>query len=653
MGYRCGEVVLWDSESGKTLNAVEIDKENPSHEAWISKDRRTLAFITSRTILVNPDFMKTKAPVQYKSIGKTYFVDTGTLKIRAVLPYPVATVAFSADGQSVGIVESVEKDKTIRVIKLDPSQELASRKINGYGYALAFQPDPGELWFVDSGVVQSWNYRTDKIRDRAKASGANHVFSPDGKHLLYCDGTYKTFTPVVTDTTTWKSKPIDYCGEVRHLSLSPDATKLAIAADNTLVVWNLVEGCAALKWKKPHYRDIRHAGYSPDGQRIACVMNGGQVFLFDFRAGAKNQEIERPKPKAGELQCLRMVGPDDQMDRDGGHLAPLNPLPVACPACKRLDLDGVQSPYALGKKIESPVDFAPAVAGNFLVRESLKRVLEVVAPELCRFYPTIHRRTKQPTPWWLAVPQYAQPTADPAGKKCPKCRQPRAWSNVPDATENPISKHEVFKAHNWWSDDERNLYFSVRLETLVKKLGLRGMVRSYDCRQEPTSDDLAWVNAKLKLLKPAKGAASCADDAKAVNAWFKNYLKTKAKAKVAAHDFATVEKEHKLGLPKSYKDFISTVGSKSFNDIDGEEGFRATILLPKKLGFEDCSEEGADDNEAFKGILFAVTDHGDGFYFDTTRGKPDYEVRKHNHEEHTFEPYTKTFAECIKRFAGD
>ena len=438
----------------------------------------------------------------------------------------------------------VDTDKTVRVIKLETNQELASRKWSGIVDALAFQPDPAELWIVESDVVRSWNYGTTKVRECAKASGSNHEFSPDGKNLLYCGGGYKAFTPMVTDTTSWKSKEIGYTGNVRHLSLSPDATKLAIAADNTLVVWNLVENCAVLKWKKPHYSDIRHAAFSADGQRIACVMNGGQAYLFDFRCGAKDSEIERPKPKAGERQCLEMVGPDDQMDREGGHLAPLNPLPVACSVCKRLDLDFVQSPYMVGKKIESPVDFAPAVAGNFLIRESMKQVLGVVAPGLCKFHPTIHHRTRQPTPWLLAVPQFTQTTSKPSGTKCRKCGEPREWNDIVEVTQNPISKHEVFKAHNWWRENERNLYFSVRLETLVKKLGLRGMVRSYDCRQEPTAEDLAWVNEKLKLL--AKAAGSSADEAKEVNTWFKKYLQKKAKTRTTVYDFAAVEKKHGL-----------------------------------------------------------------------------------------------------------
>src|SRR2546423_12842073 len=124
----------------------------------------------------------------------------------------------------------------------------------------------------------------------------------------------------------------------------------------------------------------------------------------------------------------------------------------------------------------------------------------------------------------------------------------------------------------------------------------------------------------------------------------KNIYRRKPKPGPRFHDFAAVEKKQGVVLPKSYKQFITNIGPKSFNDIDGEEGFRATVLPPKRLVFEDCREEGADEEETFKGIMFAVTDHGDAFYFDTGRGEPDDEVRKDNHEVGSVEPYTKNFA---------
>ena len=103
-------------------------------------------------------------------------------------------------------------------------------------------------------------------------------------------------------------------------------------------------------------------------------------------------------------QCVEMVGPDQRMDHE--NFGPsLNPLPAKCSHCKMPDLDHVPQPYLLGRGTTSPADMAPADAGNLLVRESAKRVLETVAPGDCHFYPTVHSKTREPTPWFLAVPR--------------------------------------------------------------------------------------------------------------------------------------------------------------------------------------------------------------------------------------------------------
>jgi hypothetical protein len=104
-------------------------------------------------------------------------------------------------------------------------------------------------------------------------------------------------------------------------------------------------------------------------------------------------------------------------------------------------------------------------------------------------------------------------------------------------------------------------------------------------------------------------------------------------------------------LPEAYQRFVSVVGTKTFKDLDGEEEFNAHILPPTKLEVETCLERGDDEENKFKGLLFAVTDHGDAFYFDASHGN-DYEVRKYDHELGSYEPYAKNFAEAIKRFAG-
>jgi hypothetical protein len=172
----------------------------------------------------------------------------------------------------------------------------------------------------------------------------------------------------------------------------------------------------------------------------------------------------------------------------------------------------------------------------------------------------------------------------------------------------------------------------------------------------PTPEDLAWVEERVKLLKkkPAKTATGKADDAAA---WFKEYLKKNRKEKSIKHDFAAVEKKQKLKLPQSYKDFVSTVGTKSFKDVNQEEGFSVRIVPPQKLEFKifrkssDASEDEAEGR--IDGVMFATTDHGDAFCFDIEAKGSDYPVYHYQHELDQFEPYANNFAAAIKRFTGD
>ena len=97
--------------------------------------------------------------------------------------------------------------------------------------------------------------------------------------------------------------------------------------------------------------------------------------------------------------CVMMVGPDDQMDLDmrGNFGKPANPLPIKCPHCTFRDLDYVGEPYLLAKGFSSPAEATSAVRGNFLVRERVKRILEVAVPGACTFFPTAELKGKKPT----------------------------------------------------------------------------------------------------------------------------------------------------------------------------------------------------------------------------------------------------------------
>jgi hypothetical protein len=627
-----GEVALWDAMTGEVLQFKKLPTAYGSPSVWMSSDRLQVAvsFVTKPTISV----------------------DTGTLETKPLLEFVPVALAWSRNGELMAVAD---REKNVRVIEVKSSQEIAAFKLDDYPPdLLAFVADTEDLLVQNCFGLFKWDQTSGKLERLVQFTRGirGYVVSADGKTFVYSGG------PGLTklDLTTLKRQNLKVPLKSTYCSLSPDGRLFAIVAGPALVIWDLVEDKAWLKWKKPNCHSVLGVAFSPDGQRLVCTPDY-QVHILDFRTGAKDQVIESPKLKSGELQCVQMSGPDDQMDRESGHFEPLNPLPMLCAECKRVDLDFVPKPYSLGKKIESPVDMAPAVAGNIIVRESMKRAMEVAAPGLCAFHSTINRKTKQPTPWLLAVPEKIVRTAQPSGKKCPKCGAPESWSDD-EQTKSPISKHEVFKSENWWGREgnERNVYFSLRLETLVKKLGLRGLVRSYECKQVPTAEDLAWVEEKLRLLKKTalKAGTGKAGDAAA---WFKEYLRKNRKKKSIKHDFSSVEKKHELNLPKSYKDFISTVGPKTFKNVNEEEGFAVRIVPPQKLDFKiyrrssDAPEYEAEGK--IDGVMFATTDHGDAFCFDIDAKGADYPVYHYQHELDQFEPYANNFAAAIKRFAGE
>src|SRR2546429_1174323 len=126
-------------------------------------------------------------------------------------------------------------------------------------------------------------------------------------------------------------------------------------------------------------------------------------------------------------RCVEMSITDTQMDLYGNTDKPANPRPVRCPHCTFPDLDFVARPYLLAKGISSPAETATAEMGNFLVRERAQRILEVAVPEACTFFPTAEMKSKNPTPWLLAVPNriLAMPGWKTRGPLCSKCGEPR------------------------------------------------------------------------------------------------------------------------------------------------------------------------------------------------------------------------------------
>lgn len=366
------------------------------------------------------------------------------------------------------------------------------------------------------------------------------------------------------------------------------------------------------------------------------------------------------------MQCVPIATSDDRMDCRVLFYDPINPLPRKCAQCGFPDLDHVPQPYFLVKsRTMSPNELAGAENGNFFVRDRVRRVLDILAPGQCTFFPTTNKGTSEKTKWFLAVPIHQVVTAkvNPSIPRCATCGEPRSahpgsqWSeSLFGRTDD--SAHDVLKSSTWGSSERgwdqwiaRNFFLSVRLLHLFKKIKAKGF---HFATCQPDKVESAWIKEKLQLLEVAgipfhaDGMLSD-DDAK----WLRGYIQIHSREVKSVWDIKAVERRVKAKLPKSYLDFIGAVGPTSFETVDEEEGFTATILTPDQLETEAGYAEFEDEeSKAVNGLTFATTGHGDCFCFDIQKGKKEFAVVLYKHEGNFFEPYADNFAACIKRFAG-
>jgi hypothetical protein len=359
----------------------------------------------------------------------------------------------------------------------------------------------------------------------------------------------------------------------------------------------------------------------------------------------------------------------------------------------------------------SPAETALAEVGNFLVRDRVRRILEMAAPGACAFHATAERKSQKPTAWWLAVPKtiLQVPGMKPISPFCPKCRQPKQgyWPDPKKFGAAMKAFHcggaDVFKGLTWncsyiaedslakmnrlrkkdgtppadWSfygidapshpgrwtrkQISRDLYFSVRLERLLKRAKVRGqLVKVLEVEEvQAAPEDDTWIEEKLALLGEqglveAKSIAG-KKTSPTVEAWFRSYLKSNSRRRGKPIDFPRIERKLKAKLPQNYKDFISAVGPKSFKHVNDTEGFTVHVLAPSNLDFRsyrrgrirDLDEE----QSQIDGVMFASTEHGDCFVFDISPRNTDYPVFWYDHEQNSLEPFAGSFAECMHRFS--
>lgn len=369
------------------------------------------------------------------------------------------------------------------------------------------------------------------------------------------------------------------------------------------------------------------------------------------------------------MECVELTGSDTGLDCGPFVFDWINALPVRCSTCGFPDLDAVPQPYRiLRSRAMTPHESVPAAYGNLLVRDRVRRVLDLAAPGACTFHPTVFNKGTGVSPWSLAVPthQAATGVVDPAIPRCPTCGEPRSshpgtqwvgWLLGPVSFDGP---HDVFKATTWASGDaswkqwlDRAVFMSARLFGLLERLGVKGLDEA-TCSpagraQGRQRAHRAWIDEQLAKVTAA-GVPT--DPPGKVSAEVIRQFKQVVAAASRAGTFDRKAAEKRLGfkLPPSVADYYAATGRRVFQDVDDEPGFTVR-LLPVEQWDVTTYRRGAEGGEV-DGVMFAATDDGDCFCLDLAAGGKEYPVRHYRHEQSEFEPYAASFAACVVRFAA-
>jgi hypothetical protein len=354
---------------------------------------------------------------------------------------------------------------------------------------------------------------------------------------------------------------------------------------------------------------------------------------------------------------------------------PINALPEVCASCGFPDIEYVPQPYLIRRTAAiSGNELAMAEQGNFFVRERARRILEVVADSACRFFPTCYLKDNTVTPWQLAVPAYKVTSGKVKQSipTCSKCGQPLSshpGSQYDFCHQKVDMPYEIAKSANWISLGEndregmgRELFFSVRLYTLLKKLKVKGLFEAQaygELPSKPSQSDQEWIEQQSAVIQslgiPLHSVGTVPkEDSKWLKEFISQHLSINAPS---PSDVAKSERRNRVHLPKSYTDFITGTGPCTFAQIDGQEKSRIHILPLGQLDYSNFRlgqvESPDDDEPKIDGVAFAANDFGDYYCFDVKKGANEYEIFFYNHECMFFESAALDFASWLRAIAGN
>ena len=245
--------------------------------------------------------------------------DAATLETRSVLPGAARVLTFSDNGKTI---LARFKDGTLKCCDVATGKITREGPIAPLGEwtSVVVSPDRRSAAITDgTAIIQVWDIASGKI-DRLTGhtrNAAAFAFSPDG-HMLVSSG-----LPGVIDVWNVARRQCvasipAHSSEVVSAAISPDGTMAATgSADNTIKLWNL-KTSSCLATLNGHKRPVWALAFSPDGKTLASGSGDHSVRLWNVSFRREVAVLRRfTSSKARLIEEIRTLN----FSPDGNDLA--------------------------------------------------------------------------------------------------------------------------------------------------------------------------------------------------------------------------------------------------------------------------------------------------------------------------------------------
>lgn len=112
-------------------------------------------------------------------------------------------------------------------------------------------------------------------------------FHPDGSQLAVVSQTCDEAVLVFDVPSGEKRAALPGTG-CHAICFSPTGSRLAVAANNDIVVWDLRQNLPSLQWRA-HDSTINAVAFASDGEQLVSVSNDRQTIFWDLRNGGESR----------------------------------------------------------------------------------------------------------------------------------------------------------------------------------------------------------------------------------------------------------------------------------------------------------------------------------------------------------------------------